>query len=784
MIADSIAFCRGAGQARRSTTPSTSSTATATTPATRSNACAAAVDAGAENVTLCDTNGGSLPDQVAEATAAVVDAARRSGSRSASTPTTTPSARSPTRSPRCGAGARLVQGTINGYGERCGNANLASILPALQLKMGFEVRRRRAARGADRDRPLRRRALQHDAEPRPALRRPQRLRPQGRACTSPGSRPTPAPSSTSTRRWSATSATILASELSGKATIRSQAERAGLELDDEAARARGRAAQGARAPRLPLRGGAGLLRAAAAARGRQLRAALRARELPRRHREARRRRGRDRGDDQGRGRRRALRPGRRGQRPGQRARPRPARRDRRPLPAPGRHRADQLQGPHPRRSPRHRRRHPRPARLLRRRARVGDDRRLGEHHRGLLGGAGRLARVRLPAARASSATRAADRPSRSRSPGPSSAPARRSWCSRCCARAGSRWGRWASASSATFAAWLGVEDAVAVSSGTTALHLGVRALGWGAGRRGPDQPLQLRRLGQLPALRGRAAGLLRRRPGDAQPRPGGRRGGASASAPPGILPVHIFGYPAAMPELEALAAEHGLGILEDACEALGAVDSEGRAVGARGNLATFAFYANKQMTTGEGGMIVPADAEAAARLRSERNQGRAADMGWLDHDRLGFNYRLSDLAGGARRRPGREARRAARRARAAVAALYARAAWPAIEGVDARRSPAAARSGAAGSSTSSASPTGVDRDAVDRPPRRARRSPARPTCPASTSSRTCASSATARASSRSPKPPRPRSLALPFFPAMSEAQVDRVVLRGSRPNRR
>ena len=56
-------------------------------------------------------------------------------------------------------------------------------------------------------------------------------------------------------------------------------------------------------------------------------------------------------------------------------------------------------------------------------------------------------------------------------------------------------------------------------------------------------------------------------------------------------------------------------------------------VGARGNLATFAFYANKQMTTGEGGMIVPSDAEAAARLRSERNQGRAADMGWLDHER-------------------------------------------------------------------------------------------------------------------------------------------------------
>jgi perosamine synthetase len=60
--------------------------------------------------------------------------------------------------------------------------------------------------------------------------------------------------------------------------------------------------------------------------------------------------------------------------------------------------------------------------------------------------------------------------------------------------------------------------------------------------------------------------------------------------------------------------------------------------------ATFAFYANKQMTTGEGGMVVPGDAATAARLRSERNQGRAADMGWLDHGGLGFNYRLSDVA--------------------------------------------------------------------------------------------------------------------------------------------
>jgi perosamine synthetase len=66
-------------------------------------------------------------------------------------------------------------------------------------------------------------------------------------------------------------------------------------------------------------------------------------------------------------------------------------------------------------------------------------------------------------------------------------------------------------------------------------------------------------------------------------------------------------------------------------------------VGSRGNLATFAFYANKQLTTGEGGMLAVADPELAAGVRSERNQGRAPDMDWVDHDRLGFNYRLTEL---------------------------------------------------------------------------------------------------------------------------------------------
>jgi perosamine synthetase len=112
----------------------------------------------------------------------------------------------------------------------------------------------------------------------------------------------------------------------------------------------------------------------------------------------------------------------------------------------------------------------------------------------------------------------------------------------------------------------------------------------------------------------------------------------------GLLPVHIFGYPADMPAFERLAEQRKLWIVEDACEALGAAHADGAPVGARGNLSVFGFYPNKQVTTGEGGAVVCPDDATKERIDSERNQGRAPDMGWLDHDRLGFNYRLDDLS--------------------------------------------------------------------------------------------------------------------------------------------
>ncbi|MBJ7347570.1 MAG: DegT/DnrJ/EryC1/StrS family aminotransferase, partial [Thermoleophilaceae bacterium] len=112
----------------------------------------------------------------------------------------------------------------------------------------------------------------------------------------------------------------------------------------------------------------------------------------------------------------------------------------------------------------------------------------------------------------------------------------------------------------------------------------------------------------------------------------------------GILPVHLFGYPCDMEAINALASECGLWVVEDACEALGAHYADATLVGASQNLSVFGFYPNKQLATGEGGMVVCPTPELKERIDSERNQGRAPNMGWLDHERLGYNYRLSDVA--------------------------------------------------------------------------------------------------------------------------------------------
>ena len=366
-----------------------------------------AAEAGAENVTLCDTNGSSLPSQVAEATARVVAELGETVQVGIHTHDDA----------GCGvanslvaidAGARLVQGTMNGFGERCGNANLISILPALDLKMGYEsIGRERLQRlteiahlmdelcnvtpnpnqpyvGAN---AFAHKGGMHVAGINRDARTFEHIEPGG-------------------RRRRPARARVRAVRQGNRAGARRRRRR------DR--RARGRARQGARAPGLPVRGRRRLLRPADPQGDGRVRAALPARVVARDRREARGRPRRDRGHDQDLGRRRALRAHRRGQRPGARARPGAALGDRRAPPAPARHRARQLQGPHPRRAQGHGRGHARAARRERRPGHLGLDRRVREHHRGELGGARRLARGRHAARPHAGRTRRASRASRER----------------------------------------------------------------------------------------------------------------------------------------------------------------------------------------------------------------------------------------------------------------------------------------------------------------------------------------------------------------------------------
>lgn len=110
-----------------------------------------------------------------------------------------------------------------------------------------------------------------------------------------------------------------------------------------------------------------------------------------------------------------------------------------------------------------------------------------------------------------------------------------------------------------------------------------------------------------------------------------------------ILPVHAFGQPADMDPLIDVAQSYDLSVIEDACEALGA-EYKGRKAGTLGDAAVFAFYPNKQITTGEGGMIVTGNEKWANLFRSLRNQGRDVFDTWLNHTRLGYNYRLDELS--------------------------------------------------------------------------------------------------------------------------------------------
>ena len=210
-----------------------------------------------------------------------------------------------------------------------------------------------------------------------------------------------------------------------------------------------------------------------------------------------------------------------------------------------------------------------------------------------------------------------------------------------------------------FAEYVGSKYAVAVNSGTSGLHLAVKSLGIGEGDAAITSPfsfvasancllyeraiplfvdidpktfnidpIRIEEFLKNECCRDKKTGVLINRKT-------GRRVRA-------ILPVHVFGVPCDMAAIMSLAEEYQLHVIEDACEALGA-EFRGRKVGNFGIVSVFAFYPNKQMTTGEGGMIVTNDLEISDRCKSLRNQGRGGNGKWLNHVRLGYNYRISDI---------------------------------------------------------------------------------------------------------------------------------------------
>jgi perosamine synthetase len=332
-----------------------------------------------------------------------------------------------------------------------------------------------------------------------------------------------------------------------------------------------------------------------------------------------------------------------------------------------------------------------------------------------------------------------------------------------------------------FADRVGAPHASAVSSGTAGLHLAVRALGLSDGDEVITSPFSF-------VASANVAVYERARPVFADIDPVTLNldpdavDAAVTSRTTMLLPVHIFGYPVDMPALERL----GLPIVEDACEALGATYADGRPVGGRGHPAVFGFYPNKQLTTGEGGMVTTASSELKQRIDSERNQGRAPDMDWLDHDRLGFNYRLSDLAcalGLAQL----ERLDAMLADRARVAQLY-REMLAAVEDLTL---PCPDRNGnRRGWFVFVVQlPQGVDRDAVVRA-LGALGVPSKPYFPA-VHLMTFYREQFGHREGEFPvcEDIAARSVALPFFPQMSEGQVQRVaealtgVLRGSRSDR-
>ncbi len=192
-----------------------------------------------------------------------------------------------------------------------------------------------------------------------------------------------------------------------------------------------------------------------------------------------------------------------------------------------------------------------------------------------------------------------------------------------------------------FAERVGAPYAAAVSSGTAGLHLLCRLAGLAPGDEAITSPFSFVASancaiyeGATPVFADVDAQTMNLDPAAVE--------AAITERTKAVVAVDIFGYPCELEPLREICTRHGLALIQDACEALGA-EYKGAPVGSQGPSAVFAFYPNKQMTTGEGGMVTTHSEEEWSLLKSLRNQGRADGGGWLEHARLGYNYRIDDI---------------------------------------------------------------------------------------------------------------------------------------------
>jgi perosamine synthetase len=192
-----------------------------------------------------------------------------------------------------------------------------------------------------------------------------------------------------------------------------------------------------------------------------------------------------------------------------------------------------------------------------------------------------------------------------------------------------------------FAEYIGRKRAVAINSGTSGLFLCLSAMGIGEGDEVITTPFTFIATSNVIMMAGAKPVFVDIDPVSLNMNADDIESKITERTK-AILPVEVFGNPLNFDKICAIAEKHSLAVLEDSCEALGSVLG-GKKAGAFGAMSVFAFYPNKQITTGEGGMILTDDDELADICVSLRNQGRSKEGGWLNHERLGYNYRLSDI---------------------------------------------------------------------------------------------------------------------------------------------